>query len=410
MESNADGAVKVSNYFLPFFSMLAAVSPFAMQVYVPAIPGMVDEFNSDINILNSTISSYMIGTAIGQLFGGPLSDQLGRKTIATGGLIVFILATLCIIFSPNIEVLFMGRIVQALGGGFASVICMASVRDVFPPLEAGRKYALVLIVMMIAPMLAPFIGAFLLNYGWRSIFWAVAAYGMVALTWYRLGIPETNTSATNKVDFLNILEKFNGVFQKKSGNLRPILYSLSITFSTGVVMIILTQSAFMYMEYFGVSAQRFPFILALNSFLIMLAMFYSMQRQKKVHPHYLFKKGSYFQLLVVTVLFLYVYFAEPSLPVIIILVALSQGAMGLCSPNGVAVYISHYNKLAGSATSINLMFLFGVGSILGTIPAFFFDGSLLPVTAVMLVSSLVCVAIGFIIPEPDLTDSELKKA
>lgn len=410
MQSNAEGTLKVSNYFLPFFSLLAAVSPFAMQVYVPAIPGMVDEFNSDINILNSTISSYMIGTAIGQLFGGPLSDQLGRKTIATGGLIVFVLATLGIIFSPNIEVLFVGRIIQALGGGFASVICMASVRDVFPPLEAGRKYALVLIVMMIAPMLAPFIGAFLLNYGWRSIFWAVVFYGMLTLVWYRLGIPETNRNATNRVDFLDILQKFQGVFQKKSGDLRPILYSLSITFSTGVVMIIITQAAFVYMEYFGVSAQKFPFILAFNSLLIMLAMFYSMQRQKKVHPHYLYKKGSYIQLVIVTVLFLYVYFTDPTLPAIIILIALSQGSMGLCSPNGVAVYISHYNKLAGSATSINLMFLFGIGSILGTIPAFFFDGSLLPVTAVLVFSSLICVSIGYFIPEPDLTDSKLKKS
>lgn len=410
MKMNSDQKVQVPDNFLLFVSMLAAVGPFAMQVYMPAIPGMVVEFDSDINVLNSTISSFMLGNALGQLLGGPASDQVGRKKVGLMGLGIFLLATLAIIFTPTIEFLLTARIFQALGGGLASVICMASVRDVFPPLEAGRKYAMVLIVMLIAPMLSPFIGSYLMDYGWRSIFWATFVFGVGVMAWHAFLIPETKKIAQNpKINTKEIIDQFGRVFKHKVGNLKPILYSLSIGFSTGVVMIFVTQSAFVYMEYFGVTPKIFPFYLAANSLGLMAATFYSNQRQTVIHPHYLFKRGGWIQFTSLVVLLCYLLFFEPQLWVAAILFALPQASMGLCYPNGVAVFISHYENLAGSATSINLLFVYGVGSILGTLPGFFFTGSLIPVIVVMLGSSLVCILIASFIPEPDLAGSHLKK-
>ena len=409
MEINSGQRVQVPDNFLLFVSMLAAVGPFAMQVYVPAIPGMVEEFDSDINVLNSTISSFMLGNALGQMIGGPVSDQVGRKRVGISGLMIFLLATLSIIFTPNIEFLLAARIFQALGGGLASVICMASVRDVFPPLEAGRKYAMVLIVMMIAPMLSPFIGSYLMDFGWRMIFWATFAFALFVLSWQLFKIPETKPVERVHINVHDMLNQFKRVIKMKVGPLRPILYCLSIGLSTGVVMILVTQAAFVYMEYFRISPKTFPFFMALNSLGVMGATFYSNRRQKVIHPHYLFKRGGWIQLTILACLFAYLYFFEVNLWVSVILFALTQASMGLVYPNGVAVYISHYENLAGSATSINLLFLYGAGSILGTIPAFFFDGSLIPVVGVMLCSSLACVLIASFIPEPDLSESPLKK-
>lgn len=409
MEINSAQRVQVPDNFLLFVSMLAAVGPFAMQVYVPAIPGMVEEFDSDINVLNSTISSFMLGNAFGQLIGGPISDQLGRKRIAMVGLTIFILSTLAIIFTPSIEFLLTARIFQALGGGLASVICMASVRDVFPPLEAGRKYAMVLIVMLIAPMLSPFIGSYLMDFGWRSIFWATFVFAGIVMAWHALRIPETKVVENPQLNMQEIFEQFGRVFKLKVGNLRPILYSLSIGFSTGVVMIFVTQSAFVYMEYFDIGPKIFPFYLAANSLGLMGATFYSNQRQTVIHPHYLFKRGAWIQITSIVLLLFYFLFFDAELWIAAILFAITQASMGLCYPNGVAVFISHYENLAGSATSINLLFVYGAGSILGTIPAFFFNGSLIPVIGVMLASSLACVLIASLIPEPDLSDSHLKK-
>lgn len=380
-----------------------------MQVYVPAIPGMVEEFASDINVLNSTISSFMFGNAIGQMIGGPVSDQLGRKRVGLAGLTIFLMATLAIIFTPTVEFLLTARIFQAMGGGLASVICMASVRDVFPPLEAGRKYAMVLIVMMIAPMLSPFIGSYLMDFGWRSIFWATFAFAVLVMSWHIFRIPETKIVEKPQIDMRDILDQFAQVIRLKEGPLRPILYCLSIGFSTGVAMTLITQAAFVYMEYFGIKPKVFSFFMAINSLAIMGATYYSNQRQKVIHPHFLFKRGGWIQFTILSCLFAYLYFFEVEFWIAIILFAMGQASMGLCYPNGVAVYISHYEHLAGSATSVNLLFLYGAGSILGTIPAFFFDGSLIPVVGVMLASSTACVLIASLIPEPDLTGSKFRK-
>ncbi|MEM6803520.1 MAG: multidrug effflux MFS transporter [Bacteroidota bacterium] len=409
MDIRSGKRVEVPDNFLLFVSMLAAVGPFAMQVYVPAIPGMVDEFDSDINVLNSTISTFMFGNALGQMIGGPVSDQLGRKRVGLAGLTIFLLATLSIIFTPSIEFLLTARIFQALGGGLASVICMASVRDVFPPLEAGRKYAMVLIVMMIAPMLSPFIGSYLMDFGWRTIFWATFVFAVLVMTWHIFRIPETKIVEKPHIYIQEILDQFAQVITKKEGSLRPILYCLSIGFSTGVAMTLITQAAFVYMEYFEIKPKVFPFFMAINSLAIMGATYYSNQRQKVIHPHYLFKRGGWIQFTILSCLFAYLYFFEINFWVTIILFALGQSSMGLCYPNGVAVYISHYENLAGSATSVNLLFLYGAGSILGTIPALFFDGSLIPVVGVMLASSTACVLIASLIPEPDLAGSKFRK-
>ena len=409
MEINSGQKVQVPDNFLLFVSMLAAVGPFAMQVYVPAIPGMVEEFDSDINVLNSTISTFMLGNALGQMIGGPVSDQTGRKRVGLAGLTIFLLATLSIIFTPSIEFLLGARIFQALGGGLASVICMASVRDVFPPLEAGRKYAMVLIVMMIAPMLSPFIGSYLMDFGWRMIFWATFAFALIVMAWHVLKIPETKPVERVHINVHDMLNQFQRVVKMKVGPLRPILYCLSIGLSTGVVMILVTQSAFVYMEFFGIGPKAFPFFMAINSLGVMATTFYSNRRQTVIHPHYLFKRGGWIQLTILVSLLAYLYFFEANLWVAVVLFALSQASMGLVYPNGVAVYISHYENLAGSATSINLLFLYGAGSILGIIPAFFFNGSLIPVVAVMLCSSIACVLIASFIPEPDLSNSSLKK-
>jgi len=105
---------KLPKFFLPFFSLVAGVGPFAMDSYLPAVPLMAEYFLVDIVAINNTIPAYMVGYGIGQLFGGPISDRIGRKRVALIGLVIFMLATLMIVFASSIQQILAFRVLQAL--------------------------------------------------------------------------------------------------------------------------------------------------------------------------------------------------------------------------------------------------------------------------------------------------------
>ena len=364
--------IPIPSYFLLFFGIVAAIVPFAIDGYLPAIPTMADYFDVDTVILNYTISIFLLGYGLGQLLGGPMSDQVGRKTIGLSGMMLFLLATLGIIFAQTVPQLLVLRFFQAFGGGFTSVIIMSSMRDVYPAHEAGRKYSVVMMIMLIMPLLAPIIGSHLLVFGWRFIFMAVFAFVAIAAIWFKFGIPETRVTESKKIDFGAIIGQFKEVVRRKNDEgMRAIMYVLSLSFNVGLLLAFVTNASDIYQGYFGVATTHFPYYFGANTTLMMFTIFYSMRRMKTVHPHKLFVRGNLVQLLFTTLTFLYVFFFDPQLPIMTTLIILSIGSMGLANPNGFAVYISYFDKLSGSATSFSSMILLAMGAIVGILVGVF---------------------------------------
>ena len=157
-------------YFLPFVSAMVGLGPVAIDTYLPALPSMAAYFQADIVALNLTVSTYLFGFGIGQLIGGPISDQIGRKPVGLVGLALFIIATIAIMYSASALEIQILRGLQAIGGGFATVICNAMVRDAFEPAEAAKRFPMVMLVMLVAPLVAPVLGSFLMDLGWQAIF------------------------------------------------------------------------------------------------------------------------------------------------------------------------------------------------------------------------------------------------
>ena len=159
-----------SRLFILFLSASVALAPLSIDMYMPAMAQMAEAFDVNFSQINLTMSAYLFGNAIGQFFGGALSDQVGRKRVGIFGLAIFFLASLSIAFTNDIHMMQLLRVAQAVGGGFATVICIAQVRDIFPLEEVMKKYADVVMVMMIAPIVAPTLGVLLIQFGWQSIF------------------------------------------------------------------------------------------------------------------------------------------------------------------------------------------------------------------------------------------------
>src|SRR3970040_4418 len=169
---------RVPRYLIAFFGALVALGPLSMDAYLAAIPLMAEDFGVGIVEVNNTLSLFLIGYAIGQFFGGSFSDQIGRKRIGYIGLSVYVTTTFAMAFVATVEQMLVLRFFQAVGGGFSTVICMASVRDIYPLEELGRRFATVTMIVLVAPLVAPALGSLMLPVGWQSIFLLKAAYAV----------------------------------------------------------------------------------------------------------------------------------------------------------------------------------------------------------------------------------------
>jgi DHA1 family bicyclomycin/chloramphenicol resistance-like MFS transporter len=164
----------------------------AMHIFVPALPEAAQELGATVGEMQLTMSVYIAGLAVGQLAYGPLSDRFGRRPMLIVGLVVYAVTGIAASFAPDVHALIAARLFQALGGCAGLVIGRAIVRDTGTATEAGRRLALMNLMVAIGPGTAPLVGGLLTTFfGWRSIFYLLATLGVVnmAFTWFLL--PET---------------------------------------------------------------------------------------------------------------------------------------------------------------------------------------------------------------------------
>ena len=172
-------------------AMLVALMPFSIDAYLPAIPEMAQSLGVDVHRIEQSLSLFMFGTAFGQVVGGSVSDIKGRKPVALTGLAVYCLAVAAIAFASSAEQLLNLRVVQAFGAGMTVVIVGAMVRDYYSGRKAAQMFALIGIILMIVPLVAPMVGAVLQGLGgWQAIFVFLAAYSLVLLGLVQYFLPK----------------------------------------------------------------------------------------------------------------------------------------------------------------------------------------------------------------------------
>lgn len=170
---------------------LTALGPLATDMYLPAMPAMADAMATGTEQVQLTLSLYMAGFALAQLFCGPISDRFGRRPVMIAGFLLFLVASLLCAFAPSIEWLLAGRFLQAFGGAAGPVLGRAAVRDIYGPIEAGRVLSYMASTMAMAPALAPVVGAgLLLFFGWQSVFLMLSLYAVIMLLILALLMPE----------------------------------------------------------------------------------------------------------------------------------------------------------------------------------------------------------------------------
>lgn len=253
------------NGFVVLIAFLSAFIPLSTDLYLPALPQMSENFQAAPSLINLTLILFFVFYAAGSLFWGPLSDKYGRKRILMIGLVMYTIASVLCALSGNVYQLIIFRVLQAIASGAATAVAQAVVKDSY----SGRKrlsiLALVSSMTMIAPMVAPVVGALILKFtSWRGVFMVLAVMGLL-VTVAGFAMEET------------IHERYNGSILQSLGRLgvvarNPGFVSLLLTFSLmGIAMMsFISSSSYIYVVQFGLSEQVYSYFFSANAFFMVI--------------------------------------------------------------------------------------------------------------------------------------------
>ncbi len=371
---------------------------------MPAMASIAQYYDTSFATVNLTMSAYLFGNAIGQFFGGSLSDQIGRKPVGVMGLMVFFGATTAIVLAPNIETMQWLRVVQAVGGGFATVICIAQVRDIFPVQEVTRRYANVVVVMLLAPIIAPSIGAALVQFGWQSIFILLAAVSFVLLVMFVFVMPETNTNTRNSV---SVTELFSGYWKvinhRVDGRITAIRYALFLGFSSGILLCFLTNAAMIFMHHFKLSEAVSAAWFAGAGVSMIIGNRLAFIIASRMPASRWLKRANLIQIMAISSLIVLSLTGTLTVWLLTLLTLIIICMSGSIMPTSSGQYIAFFDRLAGSAASLSTTLVFGLGAGIGGIAAVLSRGSNITlIFIVMLISALIAMIILTTIHEPRL--------
>jgi len=197
---------------------LSAIGPLTTDMYLPSLPDIAWQLDASTAQVQLTISAYLIGFAVGQIFYGPVSDRHGRKPVLVAAIALYCVASLACALSTSIEMLIVARAFQALGGSGGIVLARAIVRDIYSGARAGRELSLIGSVMALAPVLAPIAGGLVqTGFGWRATFLALVIVGLLGAAIVLLLLPETlNARAAEPVSIPSIFRSYRVVARNPS--------------------------------------------------------------------------------------------------------------------------------------------------------------------------------------------------
>ena len=376
--------------FLPVLAVLAAFGPLSIDMYLPSLPAIGRELGAGPGHVQLTLSMFFVGACIGQLTYGPLSDRYGRKPMLLIGVSTYVAASAVLATAGDIGTMVVGRFLQALGGGAATVIARAAARDRFEGIEAARALSTLMLIMGAAPLLAPSLGALILKFAdWRAIFWVLAAYGALALLAVVLLLPETRPRELRpRTGLWRVFRNYGEVLSD------PVAATCAVA-SAGAfagMFAYISGTPFVYIELFGLDPETYGLLFALNVVAIMggawanrrLVAGIGVGRMMTVGVCIVSGSGL---ALVAAVLLL-----PGSLAAVIVLLFCFLSGLNLISANAIVCATADRPALAGTTIAFIGAAHFGLGSLAGLAVGQAHDGTALPMAATMAVCGLTALA------------------
>ncbi|MFA7086352.1 MAG: multidrug effflux MFS transporter [Aliarcobacter sp.] len=344
-------------YLIILISILSSVAPMGVDTYLPSIPEIAKYFDVNIHKVELSLSIFLIGFAVGQIFGGPISDRYGRRIGSIVGLLGYALFSFLIIFSSSIYELWIYRFLEAFFGGITVVNATAAVRDRFSGQESAKVFSLIGMVRSLAPLLAPVFGAAIIHFfPWEGVFVFLTIYALVVAFFIYKDLPESFTYTKQ-----NIIESYKLVLTHK----KAMKAMLVLAISFGAFFIIIAKTSFIYIEYFGIKTDYFPLFFGIN-FIILIAMIkVNVNLLKTYEAKNIAKYATLIQSLI-GIIFLLIH-KEITLISTVIIIASYMSMMAFIFGNCMSLAIEHFSKNAGIASGVIGVLQFGLGAIISSI-------------------------------------------
>jgi len=331
-----------------------------MDMYLPGLPALTRDLGASTSTGQLTLTACMLGLAAGQLFTGPLSDSRGRRRPLLAGLVGYIAASLACALAPSIWVLIGLRFIQGTLGGAGVVIARAIVRDLFTGVAAARVFALLMAVMGVAPVFAPLVGGQALAItSWRGIFVVLAAIGVPLLLATLLWLPETLPPERRHGGGLGVTV---GIFGRLLRTRSFIAPAASLALAAATMFAYLAGSSFVLEDVYGISAQGFSLVFAVNSAGLIGCSQLGARLVTRVGPAVLLRCGL-LGLVAGAIGTLVATLAHFGLVPLLISLFVILCSVGFVFPNATAVALAEEEGSLGSASALLGMAQFGSGAV-----------------------------------------------
>ena len=365
---------------------LCTISPFSIDMYLPGFPAIAENLNTSISNVQLSLTAYLVGIAIGQLFYGPLLDKYGRKKPLYAGLVIYILTSIACAYTFSVDHLIIMRFLQAIGGCVGMVAAQALVRDLFPINKTAQVLALLTLVIAVSPMVAPTVGGYVTaHFGWQMVFFVLAAITLlilVGIKWYLPAgaQPDTTISLRPKKVMRNYLMVLK--------NRQFFVYMLVGGIAGAAPFAYIAGSADVFMNRYGISETGYGWIFAL----LATAMIGSTQMNhfllRKFSSEQIIKVSLIYQSVVGLIMILGVWMQWLNVYSLICLMFIFLTGHGLNSPNTAALSLAPFSKNAGSASAMMGSVRMAMGGITSAIVSVFHTGTALPMVAMMAACAL----------------------
>jgi len=364
---------------------LTAFGPLAIDFYLPGFPAMAAAFGTSVDQIQLSLASYFVGVTVGQLAYGPLADRFGRRLPLLFGVALFGLASLACVLAGSLEQLVVARFAQALGGCAGMVVARTVVRDLCDPLTSARVFSRLMLVMGLAPMLAPLAGGLLLQaFGWRSIFVCLTLFGLLSGLAVALYLPETLVAGAPRPSLADGFRHYARLLRDRE--------FLTLSLAGGVAMAgmfaYIAGSPFVFIQLYGVPEEHYGWLFGGNAAGFILV--------SQFNAHALRWHGAGFWLRRVVwlhagsaLVLLLVAQAQPaSLWPLLLPLFVCIASLGAIMPNAVACAMAAQGRQAGSASALMGSLQFCVAALASTLVGALHDGSALPMAEVIAVCAL----------------------
>ena len=365
---------------------LVAFGPLSTDLYLPALPGMTDLFSTDVAHVQLTLSVFLAGFAISQLFVGPLSDRFGRRPVLLFGLCLYTIASIACTLADSIGLLIWARMFQAMGACSGVVIGRAIVRDVYGPDGSARILAYIGMAMATAPMIAPVIGGYLITwFDWRACFVVLAVFGIILFILVSGKLQETNQHKNPEaINPGRMIANYRILL----GNRLYIGYILTNAFIYCGLFSFISGSSFVLISFLGVTPKDFGLYFGIVVFGYISGSFVTGRLSRRIGKDTMILYGSVLSLLIGAMMAGLAQAGVATISAIVGPMFLFMACVGMVMPNAMAGAIGPFPKMAGAASALMGFTQMGAGATISFAIGQFDDATQIPMTTAIAVMGL----------------------